>query len=106
MEEFTKEYVLMWKRWNDFEGRSNLREYWMAILINWLITLILGGLGEGFIIFRLLNAMYGLVVIFPSLAIFVRRMHDIEKSGWNILWIFVPVFGWIYLIYLLVQPSR
>lgn len=106
MQELTKEYVLMWNKWNEFDGRSTVREYWMAVLINWLIVLILGGMGEVFIIFRTIDAMYGIAVLIPSLALFVRRMHDINKSGWNILWIFVPLLGWIYLVYLLIQPSR
>lgn len=106
MEELTKEYVTMWQKWNDFEGRSSVRDYWMAILINWLVIMILGALGQGFRIFNLIDAMYGIAVIVPSLAIFVRRMHDINKSGWNILWLLIPLFGWIYLIYLLIQPSK
>jgi len=106
MDEITREYVSMWRNWNDFQGRSSVRDYWMAVLINWLVVIILGALGQGFRIFNLIDAMYGIAVIVPSLALFVRRMHDLNKSGWNILWIFVPLFGWIYLIYLLIQPSR
>ncbi|AIO19130.1 Inner membrane protein YhaH [Candidatus Izimaplasma bacterium HR1] len=106
MDEITKEYVLMWKNWNVFEGRSNVREYWMAILINWILVLIVGAIGGVIPLFRLIDAMYGIAVIVPSVALFVRRMHDIGKSGWNLLWIIIPLFGWIYLIYLLIQPSK
>ncbi len=106
MEDFTREYVAMWQNWNDFEGRSNVRDFWMAALANWILVLIIGALGQMFRIFNLIDAIYGIAVLIPSLALFVRRMHDIRKSGWNILWIFLPFFGWIYLIYLLIQPSK
>ncbi len=105
MEEFWDEYVNMFKRWNDFEGRSNIKEYWMPVLVNIVIGAILGILIKFSSIFATLESIYGLVIIVPFLALFVRRMHDIGKSGWMILWIFLPVIGWIYLIYLLIQPS-
>ena len=106
MEEFTREYVDMWKRWSDFEGRSNVREFWMPVLVNILVGFVFSILanligGTGFV-----EGIYGLLIIVPFLALFVRRMHDIGKSGWNILWIFVLVIGWVYLIYLLIQPSK
>jgi uncharacterized membrane protein YhaH (DUF805 family) len=105
MDEFTKEYVEMFKRWNDFEGRSTVREYWMPVLINILVGIVLGALGRAIGIFNFVDAIYGLIVIIPFIALFVRRMHDIGKSGWNFLWILVPLVGWIYVIYLLIQPS-
>ena len=106
MDEFTVEYVEMFKRWNDFEGKSNLKEYWMPILINIIVGAVLTALGRFLGIFNFIEGVYGLVVIIPLIALFIRRMHDIGKSGWNILWIFFIFFGWIYLIYLLVQPSK
>jgi len=106
MDEFTVEYVEMFKRWSDFEGKSNLKEYWMPVLINIIVGAILGALGRMFGIFNFIDGIYGLVIIVPFFALFVRRMHDIGKSGWNFLWIFVIFFGWIYLIYLLVQESK
>jgi uncharacterized membrane protein YhaH (DUF805 family) len=106
MEEFTQEYVQMFKRWSDFEGKSNLREFWMPVVINILVGVILGILGRIVSIFNFVDYVYGIVVIIPFLALFVRRMHDIGKSGWNFLWILLPVIGWIYLIILLIRPSQ
>jgi len=41
----------------------------------------------------------------PSLAVGARRLHDINKSGWfQLIW-FIPILGWIYMIYLLVQDG-
>ena len=43
-----------------------------------------------------------LVLLLPGLAVSVRRMHDVDKSGWNILWSLIP-FGGLYVLYLAVQ---
>lgn len=105
MEEFTKEYVEMWKRWSDFNGRSNVREYWMPVLVNFIVGLILAGLGRVFNIFNTVDYLYGIAILVPFLALAIRRMHDIGKTGFSLLWVFLPIIGWIYLIYLLIQPS-
>ena len=52
-----------------------------------------------------LSGLYSLAVLLPTLGLAVRRLHDIGKSGWWILVAFVPILGWIYLIYLYCQPS-
>ncbi|MBE1236302.1 DUF805 domain-containing protein [Phaeovibrio sulfidiphilus] len=41
--------------------------------------------------------LIALVFFLPSLAVSVRRLHDVGKSGWNLLWSFVPVIGPILL---------
>ena len=46
-----------------------------------------------------LQTIYGLVVLIPSLSVTVRRLHDVNKSGWNILWI-LTIIGAFYVIYL------
>lgn len=106
MADFTKEYVLMFKRWSDFEGKSNLKEFWMAILINFIITLILQALGQAVDILTIVGFIYSLVVLIPSISLGIRRLHDIGKSGWNLLWMFLFVIGWIYLIILFARKSE
>ena len=106
MDEFTEEYLEMFRRWNDIEGESNVREYWMAILINIIVVSVLGALSRISVIFSIIDGLYGLIIIIPLITLFTRRMHDINKSGWSWLWIFFPIVGWIYLIYLTIQPSK
>ena len=52
-----------------------------------------------------LQALVFLATLLPGLAFGARRLHDINKSGWNQLWVLIPLLGAIYLIYLYVQPS-
>jgi uncharacterized membrane protein YhaH (DUF805 family) len=87
-----------------FSGRARRSEYWYFTLFTILCQLILGIVGN--IIFgapenggsNILQSLFSLAVLVPSLAVFWRRMHDIDKSG---LWFFlnlIPLIGQIVLI--------
>jgi len=88
----------------DFEGVTARKPFWMYVLFNALITIGIS-LVLAMIHLRNLAGLYSLAVLLPSVGIAVRRMHDIGKSGWWLLVGFIPVLGWIYLIYLYCQPS-
>jgi len=92
-------YVMVLKRYAEFNGRSRRREYWMFTLYNIVIYTILylaGFLtirsGLGFVFFGL-AFLYALGVLVPSLAVAVRRLHDSDKSGWLILIGIIPIVG-------------
>jgi uncharacterized membrane protein YhaH (DUF805 family) len=85
-----------------FSGRAARSEYWF-----WILFIILGGLATQIIdsaIFAShssvspLNAVFNLLTFLPSLAVGVRRLHDIDRSGWWILIVFTIV-GIFLLIY-------
>lgn len=52
-----------------------------------------------------INVLYAIVVIIPELAISVRRLHDIGKSGWWMLLLLVPFIGPIVLLVWFCQKS-
>jgi len=58
---------------------------------------------EGYGLFYML---YSLGVLIPGLAVSVRRLHDIGKSGWMLLIVFIPLVGWIWLLVLMVTDSE
>ena len=68
----------------NFNGRARRKEYWMFALFNFLISFVIGFIG-GIMEFTLLGTIYSLAVFIPSIAVAVRRMHDVGKSGWFIL---------------------
>lgn len=87
-----------------FSGRARRKEYWMFMLFQTIFGIaafFLDNLidpspsGTGF-----LSAMYSLVILFPSLAVSVRRLHDVNKSGWFMLIGLVPLVGVIWLLVL------
>ena len=53
----------------------------------------------------LLSGVYTLAVLIPGIALFIRRMHDINKSGWNYFWAFLPIVGFIIILLFLCKPS-
>lgn len=93
-------YINAFKDGLNFEGRSSRSEYWSFVLISFLISFALN-IFEGNQ--NLISGVYGLIALVPSVAIAIRRMHDIGKSGWNILWGILPIVGWIVFLVLAVR---
>ncbi len=96
-------------KYAQFDGRARRSEYWYFALFNFLISIVAGiidavltsVLGFGFI-----GAIVSLALLVPGIAVAVRRLHDVGKSGWFLLIALVPLLGLIYLIYLMVQDSQ
>ncbi len=84
----------------DFEGRATRQQFWMFVLVSFLIQFVLGAIR-----LEMVANLVGLAVMLPSIAIATRRLHDINKSGWWQLIILVPVVGLFVMIYFLVQKS-
>jgi uncharacterized membrane protein YhaH (DUF805 family) len=58
-----------------------------------------------FSMFQTMSVILGLGLLLPSLAVTVRRFHDIGKSGWNILWAAIPLIGAIIVLVWMCQDS-
>nr|WP_254115438.1 DUF805 domain-containing protein [Bacillus haynesii] len=98
-------YIKVVKNYVGFQGRARRKEYWMFYLFNFIFSFVLGFI-KGFTGFSLLLNLYTIALLLPSLAVTVRRLHDIGKSGWWILIGFIPVVGQIILIILNCQDSE
>ena len=104
-------YLATLKRWSDFNGRSRRSEYWMFVLFNLIIEVVLSvidnilgtstGTGVG-----ILAGIFSLVVLIPGIAVTIRRLHDTSRSGWWILIALVPIIGGIWLLVLMVLDSH
>ena len=99
------EYLAMWKNFANFSDRTSRRGYWMAFLINFIISLVLGVIIAVLPKLGFISYIYSLAALIPSLAIAVRRLRDAGKQ-WGWLFIcFVPLVGWIILLIMLCKPS-
>jgi uncharacterized membrane protein YhaH (DUF805 family) len=105
MVDWWKKVVL--KNYANFNGRARRAEYWWFTLANFLILIpfyIIGVVGTasdsaGLSIFGLaVYVLLALGTIIPSLAVGVRRLHDLNKSGWNYLFALIPLIGSILLL--------
>jgi uncharacterized membrane protein YhaH (DUF805 family) len=90
-------YLKVLKQYADFNGRARRKEYWMFVLVNVIISLVLGVIA-GIIRMPILGTIYSLAVLVPTIAVSVRRMHDIGKSGWVLLLGLIPLIGAIILL--------
>ena len=68
-------YLKVLSQYADFNGRARRKEMWMFILINAVISIALG------MIHSTVGSIYQLAVLVPSIAVQIRRMHDVGKSG-------------------------
>jgi uncharacterized membrane protein YhaH (DUF805 family) len=96
-------YLEVLKKYVVFSGRARRKEFWMFVLINVAISIVLSIL-DAIIGTRtdsgisILSSIYSLAVLLPSLAVSVRRLHDTNRTGWWILIGLIPIVGFIILI--------
>jgi uncharacterized membrane protein YhaH (DUF805 family) len=109
-----KWYLKVLRQYADFSGRARRKEYWMFVLFNVIVVFafsILYGLALGLndafesakpaLWVNAMMALYSAAIFLPSLAVGVRRLHDIGKSGWMYLIALIPVVGGIWLLVLM-----
>ncbi len=95
-------YLEVFKKYTVFSGRARRSEYWYFTLFNFIVSIILavisGIVGDKY---SLLGIVYALVVFIPGIAVSVRRLHDVGKSGWMLLISLIPFVGAIWLLVLM-----
>ena len=99
-------YLYCMRHYAGFSGRASRSEYWIFALIFMLIYGVLyaldyalfgiGPTGIGFV-----SSIVYLIHLVPALAVLIRRLHDVDRSGWWLLISFVPLIGGIWLLVLL-----
>ncbi|MCS5423024.1 MULTISPECIES: DUF805 domain-containing protein [Psychrilyobacter] len=100
-------YLKVLRQWKDFDGRSDRREYWMFVLVNFAISMALLTIDQ--LISpgnEVLSGIYSLFIFIPGIAVTIRRLHDIGKSGWMQLVILIPLIGWIWFLVLMVNEGE
>jgi uncharacterized membrane protein YhaH (DUF805 family) len=108
-------YIDVLKKYAVFSGRARRKEYWMFVLFNVIVSIILSILDK---ILGLdfgsgtssssgwLSTIYSLAVLLPTIGVAIRRMHDTGRSGWWILINLIPCIGWIWFIVLAAQEGN
>lgn len=102
----------VFKNYANFNGRARRSEFWFFALFNLIIYLaasvinyLIAGSSDTTSIIGIIYLLYSLATILPSLAVSWRRLHDIGKSGAYILFILIPLVGWIFLLAWFVKDS-
>ncbi len=82
-----------------FSGRARRKEYWMYYLFYMIFAFVIGFVeGLAGMETPVLSGIYGLAILLPSISVLVRRLHDIDKSGWWFWIALVPFVGGIVLL--------
>ncbi|MDE2779811.1 MAG: DUF805 domain-containing protein [Chloroflexota bacterium] len=97
------------RKYADFSGRATRAEFWWWVLVTALVSFVINAIESAFGIFggRLLpipyfigidplSTIYTLAILLPGLAVTVRRLHDIGRTGWwQLVWIMIALAGFI-----------
>ena len=102
-----KYFKLAFINWNKFKGRANRSEFWYFNLFCFILSIILYYIDVSFLGYDpmdptsigVLESIFTLLALIPSISLTVRRLHDVNKSGWNMLWI-LTIIGAFYILYL------
>lgn len=82
-------YFTVLQKYFVVSGRARRSEYWYFCLFNFIISIAFAVAGD-IVKMPALQTIYSLAVIFPGIAVTVRRMHDVGKSGWYCL---IPIYN-------------
>ena len=95
--DFGTAIATFFKRYFDFEGRSSRAEYWWFVLFNYLIYIAafildiiffgIAAMDEAF----LFQVLWSLATLIGVISLGVRRLHDIDKTGFWFLYIYSPL---------------
>lgn len=102
---------VVFENYANFSGRARRSEYWYYALMNFIIAIVMmildNTLGTNFdpLPYGYLYMIYALAVLVPGLAVLVRRLHDVGKSGWFCFIVLIPIIGSIWLLVLLFSDS-
>jgi uncharacterized membrane protein YhaH (DUF805 family) len=110
-------YIGCLKKYVTFSGRARRKEYWMFYLFNIIFLLVAALLDNllgltidtgygGALPYGWIYMLYAFAVLLPGLAVFIRRLHDLGKSGWWIFISLIPLVGGIWLLVLMATDSQ
>lgn len=94
---FVDSIKLGFSNYVNFTGRACRSEYWywaLFVLIGFIVAKVIDAVIGGPVVYTL----FGLAVLLPNIAIGVRRLHDLDRSGWWLLLGLIPLIGAIILL--------
>jgi uncharacterized membrane protein YhaH (DUF805 family) len=98
-----------------FSGRARRSEFWFAVLFTTLVSIAISIVwpsttvvldGMSFQQSSLPSNLWQLAILVPSIALSVRRLHDIGRKGTYYLFVLLPIVGWILLFIQFLKDSE
>jgi uncharacterized membrane protein YhaH (DUF805 family) len=81
----------------NFSDRASRSEYWFWILFIIIAEIVTSAIDYA-IGAQVVTSLFGLATFLPSLGLAIRRLHDLDRTGWWVLIALIPIIGWIILI--------
>jgi uncharacterized membrane protein YhaH (DUF805 family) len=122
MEKLEKDYNMIdwfkkvvFNNYANFEGRARRAEFWYFYLCSIILFIppylffIIGAVQEStpiMIISGIILAIIGIGLLVPTLAVYVRRLHDTGKSGWYLLLSLIPLVSLVVFIFTLLESDK
>lgn len=95
---FSEAIKSVFSQYATFTGRASRSEYWYFTLFNLIVYIGSIILSAVIPLILMLYMVFSIAVIIPGIAVGVRRLHDIGKSGWWYLIVFIPLIGMVILL--------
>ena len=99
---FSEAIRVFFAKYVTFSGRANRPEYWYSALFILIVNIASAVIDVALfgveLDFSPVSSIASLALFLPSLSVSVRRLHDIDRTGWWLLLALVPILGWIVLI--------
>ena len=91
---------VVFQNYTNFNGRARRKEFWMFVIANAIVATILSMIGGAIssTFGSVISGIWSLALVVPNLALSVRRLHDIGKSGKSLLIVLIPIVGVIILL--------
>jgi uncharacterized membrane protein YhaH (DUF805 family) len=94
---FTQAISAGFSNYVNFSSRACRSEYWYWILFI-IIADVVAAIIDQVLGMQLVTGLFGVATLIPNIAIAIRRLHDLDRTGWWILLGFIPLIGWIILL--------
>ena len=90
----------------DFVGVANRKEFWIPMLCVIALHLVCTILAFFVSWFLIVEAVVCLALCVPTLSILARRLHDTDRSAYNLFWILFPFVGTVILLVYLLEKTQ
>jgi uncharacterized membrane protein YhaH (DUF805 family) len=93
--------AICFRKYAMFRGRARRPEYWWWFLFQVLVSIVASILDRALFttgVFSVFSALTTLILLLPTVAVTVRRLHDIDRPGWWLLILVIPIGGMVVLV--------
>lgn len=99
-----KDLILYWRYVSfSFRGRIIRTCWWLHLLFTYPFMFLAGAYlyyeeGTTDTIFGVIVLLFGLILYYTHIPVSIKRLHDTNRSGWNLLWLIFPIIGALYIL--------